>query len=150
MKRLTSDELFLYALRLLAARAYPEAALRQKLSRKAAPEVVEATLQRIKQRGYLDDHSYAEGYVRLYAGKWGANKLRRTLLAKGVSQEIIDQVLLAQSDPVEEAVALLLRYRSRHKEEKPRAVRFLVNRGYPLAQALTAWARYLERAGLPR
>ena len=150
MKRLTSDELFLYALRLLAARAYSEATLRQKLSLRATSEMVETTLQRIKQHGYLDDHSYAEGYARLYAGKWGAAKLRRALLAKGVSSEIVERVLLAQAaaqDPVEEALALLVRYHSRHKGEKPRAVRFLVNRGYPLAQALAAWARYLERSG---
>lgn len=150
MKRLTSDELFLYALRLLAARAYSEAALRQKLSRRASAEMVETTIARIKQHGYLDDHSYAEGYARLYAGKWGAAKLRRALLAKGVSSEIVERVLLAQAatqNPVEEALALLVRYRSRHKEEKLKAVRFLFSRGYTLDQAKAAWERYLERSG---
>ncbi len=148
MKQENPDGLFLYALRLLGARAYSEEALRQKLSRRAPPEVVEATLGRLKQRGYLDDHGYAEGYVRLYAGRWGAAKLRRALLSKGVSSEIVDRVLaaqMAQQDPVEEALALLARYPGRHKGEKPRAIRFLTNRGYGLAHALAAWARYLEQ-----
>ncbi|ADD28271.1 recombination regulator RecX [Meiothermus ruber] len=149
MKQENPDGLFLYAVRLLGARAYSEAALRHKLSRRAPPEVVEATLGRLKQRGYLDDHGYAEGYVRLYAGRWGAAKLRRALLSKGVSSETVDRVLaaqMAQQDPVEEALALLARYPSRHRGEKPRAIRFLTNRGYALAHALAAWARYLEQA----
>lgn len=149
MKQENPDELFVYALRLLGARAYSETALRQKLSRRAPLEVVEVTLGRLKQQGYLDDHSYAEGYVRLYAGKWGAAKLRRALWAKGVSREIVEEVLatqMAQQDPVAEALALLERYPSRHRGEKPRAIRFLANRGYALAHALAAWARYLEQA----
>lgn len=149
MKLSTPEELFLYAIRLLGARAYSEAALRQKLSRRAAQEVVEATIGRLKDRGYLDDHSYAEGYARLYAGKWGAAKLRRALLTKGVSREIVEQVLasqLAQQDPVEEALALLERYSSRHRGEKPRAIRFLANRGYALSHALAAWERYLQQS----
>ncbi|MDT7919311.1 MAG: recombination regulator RecX [Meiothermus sp.] len=148
MKNETPDQLFLYAARLLGARAYPEAALRQKLARRAEPDVVAAVLQRVKQLGYLDDFQYAEGYARLYAGKWGAAKLRRALLEKGVSREIIDEVLAqqaAEQNPVEEAVALLMRYPSRHRGEKPRAIRFLTNRGYTFSQALAAWERYLEQ-----
>lgn len=149
MKQENPDGLFLYAVRLLGARAYSETALRQKLSRRAPPEVVEAILGCLKQRGYLDDHSYAEGYVRLHAGRWGVTRMRRALLSKGVSSEIVDRVLavqMAQQDPVEEALALLERYPSRHRGEKPRAIRFLVNRGYALDHALAAWTRYLEQA----
>lgn len=148
MKNETPDQLFLYAVRLLGARAYPEAALRQKLARRAQPDVVAAVLQRVKHLGYLDDHQYAEGYARLYAGKWGAAKLRRALLEKGVSREIVEQVLAQQAaehDPIEEAVALLRRYASRHRGEKPRAIRFLANRGYAFSHALAAWERYLEQ-----
>ncbi len=152
MKDETPDELLLYAVRVLGVRAYSESVLRQKLARRAKPEVVGAVLQQVKRLGYLDDQQYAEGYTRLYAGKWGAAKLRWALLEKGVSRNIVDQVLAeqeSQNDPVQEAVALLDRYKSRHKGEKPKAIRFLVNRGYTLANALAAWERYMKQAAAP-
>lgn len=147
MKEVTPDELFLYAVRVLGARAYSEAALRDKLARKARSEVVEAVLQRIKGLGYLDDQQFAEGYARLYVGKWGAAKLRRALLEKGVARSIVDQVLAkqaSQSNPEEEALVLLERYQGRHRGDKPRAIRFLVNRGYALGLALAVWERYCQ------
>ncbi|MBO1437715.1 regulatory protein RecX [Meiothermus sp. CFH 77666] len=151
MKEATPDELFLYAVRVLGARAYSEAALRKKLARKACPEVVESVLQRVKGLGYLDDQKFAEGYARLYAGKWGAAKLRRALLEKGVSHSIVDRVLdehSSQNNAEDEALALLERYQSRHRGEKPRAIRFLVNRGYALGLALAAWERYQRQVNL--
>lgn len=152
MKDQTPNELFLYAVRVLGARAYSESALRQKLARRAKSEVVGAVMQRIQSLGYLDDQKYAEGFARLYAGKWGAAKLRRALLEKGVSRSIVDQVLAeqeSQNDPVQEAVVLLDRYRSRHKGEKPKAIRFLANRGYALSNALAAWERYKKQTAKP-
>jgi regulatory protein len=152
MKDEAPDELFLYAVRVLGARAYSESVLRQKLARRAKPEVVGVVLQRIKSLGYLDDRQYAEGYVRLYAGKWGSAKLRRALLEKGVARSIVDRVLAeqeSQNDPVQEAVALLDRYKSRHKGEKPKAIRFLVNRGYNLGNALAAWERFIKQVTAP-
>lgn len=141
----TPDELFVYAVRVLAARAYSEAVLRRKLARRAAPAVVETVLGRVKAAGYLDDAQYAEGYARMYAGRWGTAKIRRNLREKGIANAIIDRVLAAQedqADPVEEALLLLLRYKSRHKGDKPKAIRFLVGRGYALGSALEAWQRY--------
>ncbi|MCX7602249.1 MAG: recombination regulator RecX, partial [Meiothermus sp.] len=138
--------------RLLGARACSEAMLRRKLVRRANPEVLEAVVQRVKRLGYLDDEQYAEGYARLYAGRWGAAKLRRALLEKGVSASIVERVLAeqaAQGNPEEEALALLERYQSRHRGEKPRAIRFLVNRGYALGLALAAWERYQQQTAPP-
>ncbi|MCS7068056.1 MAG: regulatory protein RecX [Meiothermus sp.] len=152
MKDASPDQLFLYAVRLLGARACSEAMLRRKLARRANPEVLEAVVQRVKRLGYLDDEQYAEGYARLYAGRWGAAKLRRALLEKGVSASIVDRVLAeqaAQGNPEEEALALLERYQSRHRGEKPRAIRFLVNRGYALGLALAAWERYQQQTAPP-
>lgn len=142
------DELFQYALRLLSARSYAEAVFRRKLARRGSPEEVEATLHRVKELGYLDDRKYAEGYVRLNQGRWGAGKLRQLLRGKGVSKAVVDAVLAdlePETDPVAEALRLLERYPSRYKGEKAKAIRFLVNRGYPLSAALEAWERYSGR-----
>lgn len=139
------DDLLQYALRLLSARAYAEAVFRRKLARRGSPQEVEATVRRVKELGYLDDRNYAEGYVRLNQGRWGASKLRQLLRAKGVSAEVVEGVLAdlePEADPVAEALRLLERYPSRYKGEKAKAIRFLVNRGFPLSAAFAAWERY--------
>ncbi len=140
-----AQELFEYALRVLNMRPYTESALRQKLARRGPVEVVARVVERVKALGFLDDRKYAEGYARLYQGKWGAAKIRRSLEAKGVPRDIVSEVLAAlepQSDPVAEALALLERYQSRHKGDKAKAIRFLANRGFSFAAALEAWERY--------
>lgn len=145
MKDESPDELFQYAIRVLAARAYSEAVLRRKMARRAKPEVVEKVVGQIKKMGYLEDAKYAEGYARMYAGRWGAAKIRKGLLEKGVRLAVIDQVLgqlEPEGDPVAEAALLLERYQTRHKGDKPKAVRFLIGRGYALGDALEAWKRY--------
>lgn len=145
MKDENPDELFQYAIRILAARAYSEAVLRRKMARQAKPEVVEKVVGQVKEMGYLEDAKYAEGYARMYAGRWGAAKIRKGLLEKGVNRAVIDQVLAQlapEGDPVAEALLLLERYQTRHKGDKPKAVRFLIGRGYALGDALEAWKRY--------
>lgn len=144
------DELFQYALRLLSAQAYTEAAFRRKLARRGSPQEVEATVRRVRELGYLDDRQYAEGFARLNQGRWGAGKLRQMLRAKGVSKAVVDAVLAdlePQADPVAQALGLLERYPSRYQGEKARAIRFLVNRGFSLSVAFEAWERYTGKRG---
>lgn len=139
------QELFEYALRVLNMRPYTESALRQKLTRRGPAEAVNQVIERVKGLGFLDDRKYAEGYARLYQGRWGAAKIRRSLLAKGVPEPIVSEVLAElepEGDPLALALALLGRYKSRHKGDKARAIRFLANRGFSLSVALEAWARY--------
>ncbi|RIH89900.1 regulatory protein RecX [Calidithermus roseus] len=140
-----AHELFEYALRVLNMRPYTEFALRQKLARRGSAEAVAQVIERLKALGFLDDRKYAEGYARLYRGKWGAAKIRRSLETKGVPRDVVGEVLAAlepESDPLAEALALLGRYKSRHKGDKAKAIRFLANRGFSFAVALEAWARY--------
>lgn len=146
MKEESQDELFGYTIRVLAARAYSEAVLRRKIARRAGPEVVNRVIAQVKEMGYLEDAKYAEGYARMYAGRWGAAKIRKGLLEKGVARGVIDRVLAdieLETDSVAEAGVLLERYATRHKGDKPKAVRFLLGRGYALGDALEAWKRYV-------
>jgi regulatory protein len=147
MPDLTPDKLFVYAIRVLSARAYSEATLRTKLTKRAKGNqpLVDLVVERVKGMGYLDDNQYAEGYARLYQGRWGAIKIGQQLRAKGVSKEVVQEVLEKlgpDSDPVGEAIKLLERYPNRHKGEKPRGLRFLTNRGYSFGDALEAWERF--------
>lgn len=145
MKDKGPDALFQYAIRILAARAYSEAVLRRKLTRRAQPGVVEPVIGQLKALGYLEDAQYAEGYARMYAGRWGRAKVRRGLLQKGVSPAVVDRVLgqlEPENDPVSQAVGLLERHQARYKGNKSKAIRFLVGRGFALGEALEAWQRF--------
>ena len=139
------DKLFAYAIRALAARAYSESVFRRKLSSRGSAEEVNQIIGRLKQAGYLDDLAYAEGYTRLYMGRWGNVKIKKSLLEKGVQSQTIDKVLAQiapESDPVAEAVQLLERYKSRHKGDKAKAIRFLTGRGYRFGDAMAGWAEF--------
>ena len=95
----------------------------------------EAALGRLEAMGYLDDRAYARAFVETRARRYGPRKLRALLLARGVPEEVVEEVL--PEARVEEALAVLRRYR--HREDKARAVRFLEGRGFPLGVALEAW-----------
>ena len=145
-----TDKLFVYAVRVLAARAYSEAVLRRKMVKRGTSEEINTVIGRLKTAGYLNDTVYAEGYARLYTGKWGASKIKQGLLTKGVSSQTINTVLeklAPETDPLEEALRLLERYQSRHKGDKAKAVRFLAGRGYRFGDALAAWEKYEREAG---
>ena len=123
------SEALAYALRLLARKGYSRAALRAKLAARFGEAEAEAALGRLEAMGYLDDRAYARAW------RYGPRKLRALLLARGVPEEVVEEVL--PEARVEEALAVLRRYR--HREDKARAVRFLEGRGFPLGVALEAW-----------
>ncbi|MER3451340.1 MAG: recombination regulator RecX [Thermus sp.] len=128
-----------YALRLLAQRAYTEKALREKLLARFSPLEVEEALSRLKGYGYLDDRAFARAFVEARK-RYGPLKLKALLRARGVPEEVWGEVV-PEATP-EEALAVLRRYP--HRRDKPRAVRFLQGRGFPLGVALEAYRRLAE------
>jgi regulatory protein len=148
-KLMDPEKLFAYAIRALSARAYSEHTLKQKLLRKGSPDHVQGVLEKLQASGYINDAAYAESYARLYSGRWGAAKIKQHLLQKGVSSAVIAQTLeklAPEGHPLAEATALLERYRSKHKGEKARAIRFLVGRGYGFSDAFAAWKVFTDLA----
>lgn len=138
------SELYSYALSALAARDLPEAQLRNKLAKKGAASDVERVVQKLKAKKFLDDNRYAENFAKYSSAKWGRHKIRMELKKKGVAESIIEKALAAlesESSPVDEAFSLLERYRTRYQGAKPKAIRFLVGRGFSIAEALEAWDR---------
>ena len=129
------SEALAYALRLLARKGYSRAALKAKLAARFGEAEAEAALGRLEAMGYLDDRAYAQAFVETRARRYGPKKLRALLLARGVPEEVVEEVL--PEARVEEALEVLRRYR--HRGDKARAVRFLAGRGFPLGVALEAW-----------
>ena len=130
------------ALRALARRAHAWRDLERRLARKQhPPAAVQAALERLAERGLLDDRRYAERYaaVRATRGK-GPARILADLLAQGVERGVAEAAVgraLEEEgiDPQVEARAAATK-RARQLGELPPPVRrrrllaFLVRRGY--------------------
>ena len=84
------------ALNLLSYRQNSIQELYSKLKRKRyEEEYILKAIEYCKDRNYLDDKLYAEYYVKdkTYLNKYGSVRIRYDLLKKGVSKDIIDEVL---------------------------------------------------------
>ena len=101
---------------------------RQRLRRLGYPQVlVEQVIERFGQIGYLDDESFARVWVesRDRARPRGQNALRRELALKGVSRQVVDEVLGERSAAAEQthpdliAAAALLRRKRAALEREP-------------------------------
>jgi regulatory protein len=124
VKRLNTEELWEYALRVLAIRPHSEAELRQKLSRRAAaPENVTATLARLREYGFADDRKFSELFAasRLQNQGFGRFRVLRDLRNKRVSSAVAEQAVseaFAGTDEAELANNFLQRkYRGKNLSE---------------------------------
>lgn len=125
------------ALRLLGYRPRAERELRERLGRRGFPaEVVEATLARLREYGYVDDAAFARAWVesRTGAAARGHRLLARELRAKGVAADVVADTLADAPDELEAARALA--------EKRARGLRGLDARTF--RQRLGA---YLQRRG---
>jgi len=92
--------LYEYAVKALGRHIRTEMELRRLMHARVEPgpggdEVMGAVLTRLKERGYLDDRSYAETYSRLRKenDKFGQRRVRQALRQKGVSAAVVDKTL---------------------------------------------------------
>jgi regulatory protein len=98
-KPLDREGLMQYALRALGGRAQSTGELRERLRRRAAePGDVEDVLRQLKERGYLDDRRFAEGFAasRLSNDKFGKTRviqdLRQRRVAPAMAERTVQQV----------------------------------------------------------
>jgi SOS response regulatory protein OraA/RecX len=73
---------------------------------------VEPLLERLKERGWLDDHRFALGFARFRAEhrRYGRHRIARELRQKGISDELIEEALAAAL-PEEEKERQMVRRR---------------------------------------
>jgi regulatory protein len=108
----SADKALHAALRLIEARPRAQAEIRERLQRKGfAPETVEATLERMRDLGMVDDLAFARFWVenRQTHRPRGAGALRDELRRKGVTAGVIAQTLddpELVGDESEQALAL--------------------------------------------
>lgn len=99
----------------------------------------ELIIERLIERGYVDDEKFARYYVENRFVKKGVSqkRLKMELMKKGVDTEIIEEVLDGRDDE-EEILKIIAKKRAKYDDEK--LVSYLCRQGFPyqLAQSLVA------------
>ena len=96
------DAVYPAALRYLARRDYSSRELRARLLQRGADvDAVEETIQRLVDKGYLDDRRFAAGRVRTRRdySRRGPNAVRAELRELGIAEETILDALAEEYDP---------------------------------------------------
>ncbi len=97
------------------------------------PAVVNSVVEKMLEYHYLDDVQYARMYVDAYKNKFGKQKLRFNLQAKGVSGAIVNEVL-EELEPQEDAVFTLakkyLKSKEPTRENLDKLARHLLSKGF--------------------
>lgn len=92
---------------------------------------IKQIVEKLKTKKYLDDKKFAEYYAENRFVKKGISlkRLRMELTKKGVSKEIIEEVLInSERDETEEIKKVIARKRTRYDDEKLTA--YLVRQGF--------------------
>jgi regulatory protein len=104
-RKLASEELFEYAVKCLGVRGYSTGDLKSKLRMRAAnPPDADATIDRLKGIGYLNDQRFAESYAASRIANEGFGRIRvlSDLRARRVSgsmaEQAVDQALDGKSE----------------------------------------------------
>lgn len=127
-----------YAFRLLSYKARTTAELKQRLGRKGfGPEIVAATLDRLRELRLLDDEGFARQFVedRVRVGHRGRLRIRAELAKRGIERGQIEAALADAPDEVAAAQAVADKYRRRNRRLEPAVLRrrlygFLARRGF--------------------
>jgi len=128
-------------LRLLARREHTRRELAAKLAPHVeAPEELQALLDEFTERGWLSEARFVDQVVRMKCARLGPARIRRELLERGVSEELIAPALttLRQSELVHARSVWAKKFRNTaaNGEDRARQVRFLQSRGFSVGVAM--------------
>ena len=126
------------ALKLLARREHSRAELARKLSAHTEdPAEIEAVLDDCEQRGWLSERRVVEQRVHTLRTRFGARRIERDLLAKGVSGEAVAGAMSDLKGGELEAAREVWRKKfggrlPRTPADRARQARFLQGRGFDM------------------
>ena len=120
-----------------------------------ADEDARKVLAQLQTERFIDDARYAEAFVRdkLNLSGWGAYKIKMTLRTKGVSKEIIEEVMapmIAKTNMTERLEDIMrrrmrtLKYSSAY-DAKTKLIRFAASRGYEIDEAIECASKIVDK-----
>jgi regulatory protein len=143
------ERAYLSALRLLNARDYTVARLREKLANRGFDEThLETAVGQLVAEGWLNDLRFAARFTEsaLSSGRYYGPRLRQEMLRRGLPRELVSEVLGRIQGEYDEAgqVCMTLERRfsgfsffSASDKEKRRVVGFLQRKGFSLSAIMT-------------
>lgn len=108
-------------------------------------------IERAEDAGYIDDEKYAASYVELHGGKKGAFRLKKELIAKGVSVEIAESAVREVETDPDELYALAKKLAKGDlslPEDRQKLYRKLASRGFSYGEINAVTARLRREQGL--
>ena len=141
------------ALRLLEFRSHSEFELTQKLRHQGAKdEYIEATLDFCRRYGFVNDKAYAQRKAAdlINLKKYGLRRVKSELKAKGISNIIIDEVMI-EFDTDEECDVLVGLVEKKLRgdfsdKNSERCIRYFIYRGYDIYDIRNAMNIVKERS----
>lgn len=96
------------------------------------PELSSTIIQRLKAKNYLDDRRFCEYYVENRFVKKGVSskRLKMELLKKGVSKEIIEEVLANSERNDEEELKKMIEKKRKKYPDDEKLMQYLVRQGF--------------------
>ena len=143
VNRVLKKRATLRAMHILERTDKTEAQLRRKLEESEYPkEAVESAIAYVTSYGYLDDRRYAEHYIEWKKQGKGKARLKMELVQKGISREIIEEVLESTDfgETREMIRQIILKKRKTdipmNEKEKQRLYGFLMRKGFASSDIL--------------
>src|SRR5262245_48808099 len=140
-QKLTPEELYAKALKLLARRAFPTRELERKLQLTCPDSpTVERVIERLKTSGYLNDRKFAEAFIQSRLRKaQGRARIERDLRSRELNPRLIREELEkaypaeAETEPLQNALEHRLRSLVPPMDAKKvsRLYNHLLRRGFP-------------------
>ena len=122
------------AVTLLGKNLKTKSQMRKYLTEKGySPQIVNYVLEKLAEYNYINDENYAKIYVRSVKNKYGKIKIKTELKLKGVSEKIIDDVLLefeSEEDVILTLATKYLKGKNPTYENLSKLYRFLLSKGF--------------------
>ena len=99
----------------------------------------------LNDEGFINDDRYCRSFVKgkLNLKKWGVNKIKLSLITKGIDREIIDDVISEiDKDSYKEELVNLLKNKKINEDDpykrKAKLIRYAVSKGYSINDVMEA------------
>jgi len=135
-KKISADgKLRARSLEWLLNRLHSEREFRDYLYRKkAAAEQIDSLVAEFVEKGYLDNTKFARWFAELQAWRNKSNRqIRAELFKKGISRELVDEVLESEEGDEEQRLMALIKKKSglsRYQKDPQKLAQYLVGQGF--------------------
>lgn len=131
------------ALKLISTRYKTQREIEKYLYEKGyVPATVYYVIQKLNEYHYIDDERYIQSYIHSHKANNGKLKIKQQLLAKGVSESLIDEALknddFEQNDEIIKLAEKYMKNKEYSKDVYVKLFKYLMNKGFEFDEIKTA------------